>query len=105
MNDAVPDCKLSYVDRVPKIGYFVVMPNLSRKPRMPDPSVFAFNLAQAITGEPPVASPPPDGKDPAAVARGKKGGAKGGAARASNMTAKQRSAAAKKAATARWNKK
>ncbi len=58
------------------------MPNRSRKQRMPDPSVFAFNLAQAITGEPPVEPPPPDGKDPAAVALGRKGGLKGGKARA-----------------------
>ena len=72
---------------------------------MPDPSVFAFNLAQAITGEPPVVAPPPDGKDPAAVALGRKGGLKGGKARAANMTPKQRTAAAKKAAAARWGEK
>lgn len=50
------------------------------------------------TGE-PVAEP---AKDPAAVALGRKGGLKGGRARADAMTAKQRSAAAKKAAKARW---
>ena len=72
---------------------------------MPDPSVFAFNLAQAITGEPPVEPSPPDGKDPAAVALGRKGGLKGGKARAASMTPKQRTAAAKKAAAARWGKK
>ena len=72
---------------------------------MPDPSVFAFNLAQAITGEPPVETPPPDGKDPAAVALGRKGGLKGGKARAASMTAKQRTAAATKAAAARWGEK
>ena len=72
---------------------------------MPDPSIFAFNLVQAITGEPPVEPSPPDGKDPAAVALGRKGGLKGGKARAASMTAKQRTAAAKKAAAARWGKK
>ena len=41
-------------------------------------------------------------KDPNAVALGRKGGLKGGKARAAKMTAKQRSAAAKKAAKARW---
>jgi hypothetical protein len=41
-------------------------------------------------------------KDPAAVALGKRGGAKGGKARAAAMTEDQRSAAAKKAAKARW---
>ena len=72
---------------------------------MPDPSVFAFNLTQAITGEPPVEPSPPDGKDPAAVALGRKGGLKGGKARAASMTPKQRTAAAQKAAAARWGKK
>jgi hypothetical protein len=45
-----------------------------------------------------------DGKDPAAVALGRKGGLKGGKARASKMTASQRSDAAKRAAQARWRK-
>jgi hypothetical protein len=43
------------------------------------------------------------GKDPAAVALGRKGGLKGGKARAAKLTPEQRSAAAKKAAAARWN--
>lgn len=46
-----------------------------------------------------------DGKDPAAVALGRKGGLKGGKARAASMTAKQRAAIAKKAAAARWGKR
>ncbi|MGL6073847.1 MAG: hypothetical protein ACRC8S_06765 [Fimbriiglobus sp.] len=71
---------------------------------MPDPSTFAFDLAQKITGEPPVDLPAPDGKDPAAVALGRKGGLKGGKARAAKMTPEQRSHAAKKAAAARWEK-
>ncbi len=47
---------------------------------------------------------PNAGKNPAAVALGKLGGAKGGKARAKKLTSKQRSAIAKKAAKARWNK-
>ena len=43
-----------------------------------------------------------DGKDPAAVALGRKGGLKGGEARAKKLTAEQRSEIAKKAAKARW---
>lgn len=43
-----------------------------------------------------------DGKNAAAVALGKKGGLKGGPARAAALTAKERSAIAKKAAAARW---
>lgn len=41
-------------------------------------------------------------KDPAAVALGRRGGLKGGKARAASMTAAERSAAARKAAQARW---
>lgn len=44
------------------------------------------------------------GKDPAKVASGIKGGSKGGHARAKTLTAKKRSAIAKKAAQARWQK-
>lgn len=45
-----------------------------------------------------------DGKNPAAVELGRKGGLKGGKARAANLTSKQRSDIAKKAAAARWKK-
>jgi len=44
------------------------------------------------------------GKDPAAVALGRKGGLKGGKARAAKMTKEERSEAARKAAKARWSK-
>jgi hypothetical protein len=83
------------------------MPNRSRKKRMPDPVEWAHGIIQAISGEPvpqPTA-PPDDGKDPAAVALGRKGGLKGGKARAAKMTKKQRIASAKKAAAARWGKR
>lgn len=43
-----------------------------------------------------------DGKDPAAVALGRRGGLKGGNARAQKLSAKQRSDIARKAATTRW---
>ena len=43
-----------------------------------------------------------DGKDPEAVARGRKGGQKGGRVRAERMTPEQRSEAARRAARARW---
>ena len=77
------------------------MPKRSRKPRLPDPAEAAFSIIQAISGE-PAPAPPPDGKDPAAVALGRKGGLKGGKARAAKMTKAQRVASAKKAALARW---
>ena len=79
------------------------MPNRSRKPKLPDPSVAAFAAVQALSSE-PAPELPSDGKDPAAVALGRKGGLKGGKARAASMTPKQRTAAAKKAAAARWGK-
>lgn len=44
----------------------------------------------------------PDGKDPLAVALGRRGGLKGGPARAAKLSAKERSESAKKAARARW---
>jgi hypothetical protein len=83
------------------------MPKRSRKQRLPDPNLTAFGIVQAISGEPaPEPTPPPaDGKDPAAVALGRKGGLKGGKARAAKLTKAQRVASAKKAAAARWGKK
>jgi len=49
-------------------------------------------------------TPEEQGKDPAAVSLGRKGGLKGGKARSAKMTAKQRSEIAQKAAKARWSK-
>ena len=43
-----------------------------------------------------------DGKDPDAVARGRKGGQKGGRVRANRMSPEERSEAARVAAYARW---
>jgi hypothetical protein len=43
-------------------------------------------------------------KNPAAVALGRLGGLKGGKARARKLTPKQRSAIARRAAAARWQK-
>jgi hypothetical protein len=81
------------------------MPRRSSKKRLPDPNQLAFNIVQALTGEPPPmpsAESPADGKNPAAVALGRLGGAKGGKARAARLTKKKRSEIAKKAAAARW---
>ncbi len=76
-----------------------------RKPEALDINQFAARMLELAMGEPvgPPAEPERE-KNPAAVALGKLGGAKGGHARAAKMTAKQRSAAAKKAARARWTK-
>ncbi len=76
------------------------MPDRSRK-RPRDPNQLGKLITDLATGE--VEDTPPDeGKNPAAVELGRKGGLKGGKARAESMTAEQRSEAAKKAASARW---
>ena len=47
----------------------------------------------------------PTEKDPAAVSLGRKGGKKGGRARAKSLSAKKRTAIARKAARARWKRR
>jgi hypothetical protein len=80
------------------------MPNRSRK-RPRDPNELAKQIVEEATGESsPVEHAVDDGKDPAAVALGRKGGLRGGKARAASMTPEQRSEAARKAAAARWGK-
>ncbi len=78
------------------------MPERSRK-RPTDPNELAKRLVDEATGAEPKHDPDA-GKDPAAVALGRKGGLKGGKARAASMTPEQRSEAARKAAAARWKK-
>jgi len=56
------------------------------------------DLATGAAQEPPTPAPSP------AAELGRRGGLIGGKARAKNMTAKQRSIAARKAAKARWAK-
>jgi hypothetical protein len=71
----------------------------SKRPR--DPNQLGKLIVDIATG---VAEdiPPDAGKDPAAVALGRKGGLKGGKARAERMTAEERSKAARRAARKRW---
>lgn len=77
---------------------------MATKPKRPrDTNLLAKFVTDLATGE--IDMPKTDvKKDPAAVALGRKGGLKGGKARAESMTAKRRSAIAKKAAAARWGK-
>ena len=67
-----------------------------------DASVMAFRIVAEATGQAPKTPDPDAGKDPAAVALGRKGGAKGGKARAAKLTKEERAASAKKASKARW---
>lgn len=73
---------------------------MATKPKRPlDPNQLAKLVTDIATGQADDCDPD-KGKDPAAVALGRKGGLKGGKARAKKLTAKQRSAIAKKAAKA-----
>ena len=81
-----------------------MMPNRSSKTKRPrDANQLAKFIAGIATGD--VELPKTDdGKDPAAVALGRKGGLKGGKARAEKLSSKKRSEIAKKAAKARWSR-
>ena len=79
------------------------MPNRSSK-RPRDVNALAKLIADVATGR--VELPKTDdGKDPAAVALGRKGGLKGGRARAEKLSRKRLSQIAANAAKARWKKK
>lgn len=76
------------------------MPDRSRK-RPRDPNQLGKLIVDIATGEiedTPLAA----GKDPAAVALGRRGGLKGGKARAAKMSAADRKESASRAAQARW---
>lgn len=62
----------------------------------------AFDVFQKAIGED---MPEDDGKDPAAVSLGRRGGLKGGKARAESLSPERRAEIAKKAAEARWKKR
>lgn len=82
-----------------------MVPGMSKTPKRPrDPNQLAHMVVGIATGETPDAPAADDGKDPAAVARGRLGGDKGGTARARALTPEQRSEIARTAADARWKK-
>ena len=79
------------------------MPNRSSK-RPRDVNSLAKFITDVATGQADL--PKTDhGKDPAAVALGRKGGLKGGKARAAKLSDRRRSEIAQKAAAKRWSKK
>lgn len=79
------------------------MPDRSRK-RPRDLNALAASIVRDSTDEDKdEVVEPDDGKDPAAVALGRRGGLKGGKARAEKLTPEQRSEIARKAARARWS--
>jgi len=77
------------------------MPDRSRKKRPADLNRLAASIVAGATSEEPEPDPY-EGKDPAAVELGRRGGLRGGRARAEKLTAEERSAIARKAAAARW---
>lgn len=80
------------------------MPKRSRKlPTDPDRLATTSKDAPSEGGLP--GSVTAEGKDPAAVALGRRGGLKGGKRRLVTMTAAQRTESARKAARARWHEK
>ncbi|HUO81298.1 MAG TPA: hypothetical protein VM616_00400 [Gammaproteobacteria bacterium] len=84
---------------------FFTMPDRSskRKKRPRDVNALAASVvAEAVGDAPAEPERPDDGKDPAAVALGRKGGLKGGKARATKLSAQKRKEIARKAAKARW---
>jgi hypothetical protein len=80
-------------------------PKGQKRPR--DPNQLAKLIVDIATGQVEDREPTPEeqGKNPAAVALGRKGGIKGGKARWANLSPEQRSEAAALAAQARWRKK
>lgn len=74
-----------------------------RSPKPRDTNSLAAAIVAQATDPGDHGVDPDEGKDPAAVALGRKGGQKGGRARAASMTPEQRSEAARKAAAARWS--
>lgn len=82
-------------------AHTVRMAKHQKRPR--DTNQLAHFIAQIGTGELQDVKTD-DGKDPAAVSLGRRGGLKGGKARAESLTPAKRKAIAKKAAIARWYK-
>lgn len=75
-----------------------------KRPR--DPNQRGKLIVDIATGESDdPKAPNDDGKDPAAVALGRKGGHKGGKARAGALSPERRSEIARKAAEARWGRR
>jgi len=77
----------------------------TKTPKRPrDVNEWAKRMVDIATGAVDDREPTPEeqGKDPAAVALGRKGGLKGGKARAASMTPERRAEIAKKAAQSRW---
>lgn len=81
---------------------------MAKHPKRPrDTNQLAKLMVDILTGQIEDREPTPEeqGKDPAAVERGRKGGIRGGRVRAASLSEVERKRAATKAALARWRKK
>jgi hypothetical protein len=76
---------------------------LKRTPRPRDPIQLGKLMVDIATGQVPDAVD--DGKDAAAVARGRAGGIKGGASQIADLSPEERRALGATAAAARWSAK
>jgi hypothetical protein len=74
-----------------------------KRPR--DPNQLAKSIIDIATGQKSDRDPTPEeqGKDPAAVSLGRRGGLKGGRARAESMSPEKRAEIARAAAKKRWD--
>jgi hypothetical protein len=83
----------------------MLMPTSSKGQKRPrDTNQLAKLMVDILTGDVEDREPTPEeqGKDPAAVSLGRRGGLKGGKARAKTLTPEKRREIARKAATSRW---
>lgn len=78
---------------------------VGRCTELPSLSWLDADKAKALAGITRLVKDVVAGKDPAAIALGRRGGLKGGKARAAKLTPEQRSEIAKRAASARWKSK
>jgi hypothetical protein len=77
---------------------------MPKRKRPRDLNQLAKFIVDVSTGDAELPECQPDGKNPAAVELGKRGGKKGGKARADSLTPEERQAIARRAAQARWKK-
>jgi len=78
---------------------------MAKNPKRPrDANQLAKSIVGLATGEAKEVAEDLVGKNPAAIALGRKGGLKGGKARAEKLTPEQRSEIARIAAQSRWKK-
>jgi hypothetical protein len=78
--------------------------SMPKRKRPRDLNQLAKFIVDVSTGDAELPESQPDGKNPAAVELGKRGGQKGGKARADKLTPEQRREIARRAAHARWKK-